>query len=126
MIKNQTRTLFSSSCLTSIYSTSVPKLLYLTLRKKCPYSELFWSECGKIRTRITPNKGTFYAVLFFTDPILALTQPNFLFVPLSESFKSPFWERTKFTHFLKTSSQFLYVTNFFHLKCWKQQLNSFF
>ena len=50
-------------------------------RKKCPYSELFWSvfsrirteygysislrihsECGKIRTKITPNKDTFYAV----------------------------------------------------------------
>ena len=23
----------------------------LTLREKCPYSEFFWSECGKIRTR---------------------------------------------------------------------------
>ena len=33
-----------------------------TLRKKCPYSELFWSERGKIRTRITPNTDTFYAV----------------------------------------------------------------
>ena len=56
----------------------------LTLRKKCQYSELFWSafsrirtECGKIlseilkywiwrdtkmRTRITPNTDTFHAV----------------------------------------------------------------
>ena len=33
-----------------------------TLRKKCPYSELFWSERGKIQTRITPNTDTFYAV----------------------------------------------------------------
>ena len=53
-----------------------------TLRKKCPYSELFWSafpriwlnterygaslriqsEYGKIRTRITPNTDTFHAV----------------------------------------------------------------
>ena len=45
------------------------------LRKKCPYSELFWpvfsriwteyhiqSECGKIRTRITPNTDTFHTV----------------------------------------------------------------
>ena len=55
----------------------------LTLRKKCPYSELFWSvfsafglnterhgvslriqsECGKMRTWINPNTGTFHAVL---------------------------------------------------------------
>ena len=34
----------------------------LTLRKKCLYSELFWSECRKMRTRITPNMDTFYAV----------------------------------------------------------------
>ena len=60
-----------------------------TLRKKCLYSELFWSaffphflafgpnterygvslllgpnarKCGKMRTRITPNTDTFYAV----------------------------------------------------------------
>ena len=59
-----------------------------TLSKKCPYSELFWSafssipteygemrsisryrvshriqsKCGKMRTRITPNTDTFYAV----------------------------------------------------------------
>ena len=39
----------------------------LTLREKCPYSELFWSECGKMRTRITPNTDTFYTVsnIFF-------------------------------------------------------------
>ena len=52
--------------------------------KKCQYSELFWtvfflirteyreivslriqSECGKMRTRITPNTDTFHAVLWF-------------------------------------------------------------
>ena len=39
------------------------------LRKKCLYSELFWSagsriqlECGKMRLRITSNTDTFYAV----------------------------------------------------------------
>ena len=45
---------------------------YITLCQKCPYSELFWSvfsaygiqsECGKIRTRITPNTDTF-CILF--------------------------------------------------------------
>ena len=55
----------------------------LILRKRCPYSELFWSvfsrfglnmersevslriqsECGKMWTRITPNTDNFYAVL---------------------------------------------------------------
>ena len=44
------------------------------LREKCPYLELFWSafffaslriqsKCEKIRTKITPNKDSFYAVL---------------------------------------------------------------
>ena len=36
-----------------------------TLREKCPYLDLFWSvfSCirSKIRTRISPNTGTFYA-----------------------------------------------------------------
>ena len=34
-----------------------------TPRKKCPFSELFWSKCGKMRTRITPNIDTFHAVV---------------------------------------------------------------
>ena len=37
-----------------------------TLREKCPYLDLFWSVFShirrKIRTRISPNTGTFYAV----------------------------------------------------------------
>ena len=40
-----------------------------TLHEKFPYSELFWSvfsriqsDCGKMRTRITPNMDTFYAM----------------------------------------------------------------
>ena len=47
--------------------------LKMPLRKKCPYSQLFWSvfsvslriqsKCGKMRTRITPNTDTFHAVL---------------------------------------------------------------
>ena len=54
-----------------------PIFSYYSLREKCPYWKLFWSafsrirtvygeisqtECGKIRTRTTPNTGTFYAV----------------------------------------------------------------
>ena len=55
-------------------------LVLPTLCKKCPYSEFFWfvfsrirskygeiqsiqSECGKIRTKKTPNTDNFYAVL---------------------------------------------------------------
>ena len=44
--------------------------LSITLREKCAYLQLFWFifsriqfDCGTIRTRITPNTGTFYAVL---------------------------------------------------------------
>ena len=33
-----------------------------SLRKKCPYSELFWSVFSRIRTRITPNIDTFHVV----------------------------------------------------------------
>ena len=40
-------------------------LTCFTLREKCPDLELFWSECRKIRTRITPNTYTFYAMLDF-------------------------------------------------------------
>ena len=36
-----------------------------TLRQKCPYSEFFWSKCGKIRARKTPNTNTFHAVTAF-------------------------------------------------------------
>ena len=59
----------------------------LSLRKKCPYLEFFWSifsrirteygerylvslriqsESGKIRTRKSPNTDTFHAVFVFT------------------------------------------------------------
>ena len=33
------------------------------MRKKCPYSEFFWSAFSRIRTKKTPNTDTFYAVL---------------------------------------------------------------
>ena len=55
-----------------------------TLREKCPYSELFWSvffhirieygECGKIRTRITPNTGSFYTVVNYPLVVSYLQQ----------------------------------------------------
>ena len=35
---------------------------WVTLREMWLYSELFWSECGKILTRKTPNTDTFHAV----------------------------------------------------------------
>ena len=36
--------------------------MFQSLRKKCPYSELFWSIFSRIRSRITPNMDTFHAV----------------------------------------------------------------
>ena len=36
----------------------------LSLREKCPYSELFCSGCGIMRTRITSNTDTFHAVYY--------------------------------------------------------------
>ena len=38
------------------------KMHTLTLRKKWPYSEFFWSECGKMWARKTPNTDTFHVV----------------------------------------------------------------
>ena len=48
-----------------------------SVRKKWPYSELFWSafsriqfECGKIRTKVIPNTDTFYVVLLYQKEAL--------------------------------------------------------
>ena len=50
------------------YLTNFDALIQpLTLREKCPYSEFFWSKCGKIWTRITPNMENFYAVWFIQN-----------------------------------------------------------
>ena len=57
-------------------------LVFTSLHEKCPHSELFWSafsriqsECGKMRTRITPNTNTFYAMPLIR---LLVSQPQFL------------------------------------------------
>ena len=42
-------------CQILIFNRVAGLSLQLSLREKCPYSELFWSECGKMWTRITPN-----------------------------------------------------------------------
>ena len=34
----------------------------ISLHEKCLYSEFFWSECRKIRSRKTPNTDSFYEV----------------------------------------------------------------
>ena len=36
-----------------------------TLREKCSHAEFFWSECGKITARKTPNRDIFHAVIFW-------------------------------------------------------------
>ena len=80
---------FCRDCLNACFDKYVLKFFQKTsLRKKCPYSELFWSaffsafscirteysispysvrmpeNTGKMRTRITPNTDIFYAVLY--------------------------------------------------------------
>ena len=44
----------------------IAQMTEVSLREKCPYSEFFWfvfsRECGKIRTRETPNTDTFRAI----------------------------------------------------------------
>ena len=44
-----------------------------SLREKCLYLPLFWSECEKTWTRITPNTDAFYAVRFLHCMELILT-----------------------------------------------------
>ena len=50
----------------NIFTYSLAKLIADYLKPlaawKCPYSELFWSVFSRIRTRIIPNRDTFYAV----------------------------------------------------------------
>ena len=116
----------------------------ISLRKKCPYSELFWSyfpafglnteryrvslriqsECGKIRTRITPNTDTFHAVypetIHFNSPrglydiFRALQkdmkQWNKVFFPTLKGSGDEIemmmvypWDNVPFLHLLKTS-----------------------
>ena len=53
---NSTRGKFATRFL-----VSAEENLTQSLRKKCPYSELFWSVFSRIRTRITPNTDTFHA-----------------------------------------------------------------
>ena len=67
------------------------------MRKKCPYSDLFWSalssirteygeilristypvQMRKIRTGINPNKDTFYAVKIYEIGIILFTTFNY-------------------------------------------------
>ena len=64
-------------CFFLFFFLAVINYLSITLRVKCPYSELFWSilsriwreyremlqfECGEIRTKIIPNMDFFYTV----------------------------------------------------------------
>ena len=87
-----------------------------TLRKKCPYLELFWSaffphfpafglnterysvslriqsECGKMRTRITLNTGTFYTVILFEKMVLNIAFfKDFLHIILLTDLLMIFW-----------------------------------
>ena len=69
-------------------------LFIITLREKCPYSEFSDSyfpafglnteiyrvnlriqfECGKIRTRKTPNTGPLYVVLVIGQPFVVINK----------------------------------------------------
>ena len=71
----------------------------LSLREKCPYSELFWSalsriqfKCGKMRTRITPN--TFHAVCVCVC-VCVCVRARLYYVPWASLFKllpkNAFW-----------------------------------
>ena len=68
------------------------KMLWKSMREKCPYSEFLWSvisriraeygeilcissiqsECGKMQTRKTPNTDTFHAMSFLSKNSFSL------------------------------------------------------
>ena len=62
-------------------------LLNIALREKCPHSELFWSKCGTIRTRITP-KRTLFLVVVNSAQIAALRWEVHEFNPVTQVFSS--------------------------------------
>ena len=58
-------------------------IFQVTLREKCPYSELVWpafscirTEYGKMWTRITPNTDTFYAVFITLYVIISFPEEH--------------------------------------------------
>ena len=44
---------------------SIFSALCSTMRERCPYSELFWSVFSRVRTTISSNTETFYAVQLY-------------------------------------------------------------
>ena len=60
--------------------------------------ETLWTECGKMRTRITPNTDTFYAVTFMQ------LEHNIVELKLSISVKT-YKEEISMTHFHKIADE---------------------
>ena len=80
----------------------------LSLRKKCPYSELFWSKCGEMWTGIAPNTDTFHALYRSS------------YIVLKQIYKGSFsiiywwsWENTVASHAKKNSSYITFLSVLF-------------
>ena len=95
------------------------------LSKNCPYSELFWSvfppyglnteryrvslrlqsECGKIRTRITPNRDTFQTIMFhYLEMYLLFSMPyltRYDCIPMNTETHLRFWQIPMIKMFLQ-------------------------
>ena len=75
---------------------------------KCPHSEFIWFECGKIRTRKTSNKGTFYTVLGYN--VIQAFNPNWqYFSGFWSSWASMGLNNCFVNSFLKTSTKPMWV-----------------
>ena len=84
-----------------------------TLCKKRPYSELFWSifllirtlriqsECGKIRTRITPNTNTLHAVAEVNQSFNFHYMAAYLYLKFAHFYDVVGWPITKILLFGK-------------------------
>ena len=82
-----------------------------TLRKKYPYSWLFWSKCGKIWTRIIPNTDTFHA-LRFTSSISCNSSMMVKKNSDRKIFKQNFLFCYLFCKGYEESFSFIYINNF--------------
>ena len=118
------------------HAVSSPCLFWLlsqvrTLGEKCPYSEFsgphFLSECGKMRTRITPNADTFHAVA--TSHSLPISGKCSNFVPTegcnvtkketpAQTFSYELYEILRRIFFCRKSSKQLLLKSLWYHKEW--------
>ena len=88
--------------------------------KKCPYSEFFWSECGEIRTRNTPNTDTFHACYILQYEKIRVIVTRFFCPQKCIRFKTLL---TMVAHLQQNSANYFYMLKNMNYRC---LVNDFF